>query len=126
MFPAPCRSRAIAAQTHESIPPLNSTTAFCASDFFIFVFMLSPKSLSPVEHRPSRPPILYFLYFLYFTLPWSPGPTQTCATETPAAPATRLQGSIPPARAPPTPATFPSDHQTRAKTKPASRVPPAD
>src|SRR5271166_1573354 len=28
MFAAPCRSRAIAVHTHESIPPLNSTTAF--------------------------------------------------------------------------------------------------
>src|SRR5271156_1641031 len=35
MFSAPCRSRAIAAHTHESMPPLRSTTAFEFCEFVV-------------------------------------------------------------------------------------------
>jgi hypothetical protein len=55
MFPAPCRSRAIAAQTHESIPPLNSTTALLASVLLILVSVFSQVSmfLQKKTHRPT-------------------------------------------------------------------------
>src|SRR5580700_4762651 len=120
MLPSPCRSRAIAAHTHESIPPLNSTTAFRASDFLVSMLMLSPKICPPPAPRPGEPPILYF------TLPLSPDPTQICVTAIPVAPADRPPISTPPASAPRALSTSRPDHQTPAKTKPAAPVPQAD
>src|SRR6266436_10355116 len=126
MFASPCCSRAIAAQTHESIPPLRSTTAFevcelapilphyIATNKTTFFFDTHARRDSPCFRR------------LLFRLPLSPGPKQTCAAAILAAPANHPQGSTPPTYAAPARSTSPPGHRTPVKTKPASRVPPAD